>query len=187
MCQHVQCEWSQLMPKLPRILVAGMGNILRQDDGFGVHVAQKLLEDDQLPNNVTVVEVGTGGISLVQEMIDPDSIHPAKALYDVLFLLDATERKGEPGQVYVLEAQVPDIDDLPEHIRRDFLADMHYSVPSRALTLAKALGVLPLRTYIVGCQPEFVEEYQIGLSEVVSDAVERTVTRMYQLISEVTG
>lgn len=175
------------MSKSPRILIAGMGNVLRQDDGFGVAVAQQLLEQGQLPENVTIVEVGTGGISLVQEMIDPDSGNPAKPLYDVLFLLDATERDGQPGQVFVLEAQVPDIDDLPEHIRRDFLADMHYSVPSRALTLAKALGVLPQKTYIVGCQPKIYDDYQIGLSEAVKKAVEKTVSRMYQLIDEVIG
>lgn len=160
--------------KSPRIIVAGMGNILRQDDGFGVAVAQKLF-DIELPANVTVVEVGTGGISLVQELMAPPG-------YDVLILLDATERNGKPGQVYILEAEVPELEDFPEAVRRDFLADMHYAVPSRALTLAKALGVLPTKTMIIGCQPEIVNDFAIGLSKSVHAGVEQAVIQVTRLV-----
>lgn len=161
---------------VPRILVAGMGNVLRRDDGFGVAVAQRLQTVD-LPHNVTVIEVGTGGISLVQELMEPPG-------YNVLLLLDATERNGQPGQVYILEAKVPELDSFPEAMRRDFLADMHYAVPSRALILAKALNVLPARTMIIGCQPDLVDEYAIGLSEPVAMGVEQAVQRVRELIGQ---
>lgn len=158
----------------PRVLVAGMGNILRRDDGFGVAVAQRLQGDD-LPSNVTVVEVGTGGISLVQELMAPPG-------YDVLVLLDAVQRDDPAGRVVVLDADVPDLDDFPDAVRRDYLADMHYAVPSRALVLAKALGVLPAQTLIVGCQPQDHEEFEIGLSGPVNEAVEAAVERVKGLL-----
>lgn len=158
----------------PRILVAGMGNILRRDDGFGVAVAQRL-QATTMPPNVTVVEVGTGGISLVQELMAPPG-------YDVLLLLDAAERQGQPGQVYILEAEVPALDSFPEAIQRDFLADMHYAVPSRALILAKALGALPAKTMIIGCQPALVDEFAIGLSEPVAVGVDQAVEQINLLI-----
>lgn len=161
----------------PRILVAGMGNILRRDDGFGVAVAQRLQTTAELPPSVTIVEVGTGGISLVQELMAPPG-------YDVLLLLDATERGGKPGQVYILEAEVPELDSFPEEVRRDFLADMHYAVPSRALVLAKALNALPSRTMIIGCQPDFVDEFAIGLSEPVTAGVEQAVKQVNLLIKQ---
>ena len=41
-----------------RVLVAGVGNILRGDEGFGVEVAQRLL-DRHLPEGVDVVDFGT--------------------------------------------------------------------------------------------------------------------------------
>lgn len=159
---------------VPRILVAGMGNVLRRDDGFGVEVARRL-QTVILPPNVTVVEVGTGGISLVQELMAPPG-------YDVLLLLDATERDGEPGQVYVLEAEVPELESFPEAVRRDFLADMHYAVPSRALVLAKALNALPTKTMIIGCQPDLVDELAIGLSDPVTMGVEQAVEQVNQLV-----
>lgn len=159
----------------PHILVAGMGNILRRDDGFGVEVARRLIEKNDFPSNVTVVEVGTGGISLVQELMSPTK-------YDVLILADATERQGEPGQVYLLEAEVPELETFPEEVRRDFLADMHYAVPSRALVLAKALKVLPKRSYIVGCQPDLVDEFAMGLSEPVKKGVEKAIREVEALV-----
>lgn len=162
--------------RVSRILIAGMGNILRRDDGFGVEVAQRLIKQADLPEQVTVVEVGTGGISLVQELMAPPG-------YDALLLLDATERNGEPGQVYVLEAEVPELDTFPEAVKRDFLADMHYAVPSRALILAKALDALPQKTFIVGCQPDFVDEFAIGLSEPVAVSIDKAVQQVRVLVA----
>lgn len=164
---------------LPRIIVAGMGNILRRDDGFGVALAQRL-QKMELPANVTVLEVGTGGISLVQELMAPPG-------YDILLLLDATEKAGQPGDVYILEAEVPALSDLPPAVRRDFLADMHYAVPSRALILAQALGALPRRTYIVGCQPGDVDDFAIGLSDPVSRGVEQAIGEVQTLLARLSG
>ena len=150
----------------PRILIAGMGNVLRRDDGFGVEVTRRLQAADTFPPNVSIIEVGTGGISLVQELMSP-------ANYDVLLLVDATDRDGKPGETYVLEAEVPELNSFPEGFRRDFLADIHYSVPSRAMVLAKALNVLSTRSFIIGCQPDLVDEFTIGLSAPMQDCVEK--------------
>ena len=159
----------------PRVLIAGMGNVLRQDDGFGVAVARRLQSVSDLPDNVTVIEVGTGGISLVQLLMEPPG-------FDVLVLLDAIQLDKKPGQVVVLEADVPQLEEFPEAVRRDFLADMHYAVPSRALVLARALGVLPSRTIIVGCQPEAYDDFDIGLSPTVTAALEPAVRQVHNLL-----
>ena len=161
-----------------RILVAGMGNVLRRDDGFGVEVARRLMGTTDLPANVTIVEVGIGGISLVQELLDK---------YDALLVIDAIQRDGPPGKVYVLEAEVPDLNDLAEPVRRDFLADMHYTTPSRALILAKALGVLPRKVMIVGCQPAVCDDLGLGLSEPVASAVDSAVARVSALLNDLSG
>ncbi len=150
-----------------------MGNVLRGDDGFGVAVAQRLLQRGQLAPDVRVVEVGIGGIHLVQELMDG---------YEALIVVDAVERGSAPGTVHLLAADVPDLATWPEDERADFLADMHYTTPTKALTLARALDVLPRQVFILGCQPVEAEALGLGLSEPVAWAVADAVA----LIEEVT-
>lgn len=151
-----------------RLLIVGVGNVLRQDDAFGIEVAHRLMARDDVPDGVKVIETGIGGISFVQELMDG---------YDALLVLDAVDRGGEPAQLYLLEAEVPGIDDLSPMDRQDFLADMHFANPNRALMLARALGVLPPRVYILGCQSVAHYDFAVGMSEAVSEAVPVAVER----------
>ena len=152
-----------------RVLVAGVGNVLHGDDGFGVIVAQRLAYHPDLPQGVRVVEVGIGGISLVQELLDG---------YDVLLIVDAIERGGSPGTLYLLEQVVPDLAQWSLEQRQDFLADMHMATPSRTLILARALGILPPFVYLLGCQPTNYDDLVIGLSTPVEQAVTRSIERL---------
>jgi hydrogenase maturation protease len=158
-----------------KVLVAGMGNVLEWDDGWGIEVAQRLAHHPDLPSNTRVVEIGIGGVNLVQELFDG---------YAALLIVDATDRGGAPGTIYLLEPEVPDLASLPFEQRQDFLADMHYTNPSKALTLARALGVLPPKVFILGCQPTPIDGLGIGLSEPVNLAVERGVGRLLAAIEE---
>ena len=137
------------------MLVAAFGNELRGDDGFGVAVLRcleaSLREDAGV--EVKLLEVGTGGISLAQELLSP---------CDRLIIVDAVRRGSTPGTLYVLRVEeVPSVSEI----------DMHLAVPSHALALAKALGALPPETFLVGCEPAEVEELTLELSPPVRDAV----------------
>jgi hydrogenase maturation protease len=160
------------------VLIAGVGNVLRGDDGFGIAVVQHLAKRRDLPPTVTVVEVGIGGISLVQDLLDG---------YDVLLIVDAVDRGGAPGTIYLLEPEVPDLATWPFEQRQDFLADMHMTTPARALILARALGVLPPSLYLLGCQPTTCDDLVIGLSETVERAVAPCVERLMRVIRWFTG
>ncbi|GAC1565475.1 MAG: hypothetical protein NVS3B14_03310 [Ktedonobacteraceae bacterium] len=164
--------------KVRRVLVAGVGNVLHGDDGYGVAVAQRLAQRSDLPPAVKVVEVGIGGISLVQELFDG---------YDVLMIVDAVDRDGTPGAIFLLEPQVPDLAQWPHEQRQDFLVNMHMTTPSRALILARALGVLPPSVYMLGCQPTTCDELVIGLSPPVERAVELSVERLIGELRHLTG
>ncbi len=159
-----------------RVLVACMGNVLRRDDGFGVAVAQRLRARLPWPEQVRVVEVGIGGIHLVQELM---------AGYDVLAIVDAVDRQSPPGTVHILEVQVPDLSQWPREQQEDFLADMHYATPTKAMILAKALQVLPPQVFIVGCQPADAESLEIGLSSPVQQAIEPTVRALVAFLETV--
>lgn len=162
-------EHSPASSSVPKILIAGVGNVLRQDDGFGVEVVLRLLEQGPLPEGVKAMETGIGGIHIVQELMDG---------YDALLLIDAVSRGGAPGQLYLLEADVEDIRTRSLDEQHDFLADMHYSNPTRALMLAKALNVLPSQVYILGCETAAHDDFALGLSPAVLDAVPPALDRI---------
>jgi hydrogenase maturation protease len=146
----------------PKILIAGVGNELRQDDAFGVLLAQKLQEEAFFPSSVRVMEIGSAGIHLVQQLFDG---------YDILILLDIVKWGGAAGTIHFKEVEVKDIGQLPQDEQNEFLADMHYINPLKALMMAKALNVLPKQVLFLGCESEEHEEIGIGLSAAVNNAV----------------
>jgi hydrogenase maturation protease len=151
-----------------KVLVAGVGNVLRGDDGFGVEVAQ-LLQRERLPDGVSVMDVGIGGIHLVQELHDA---------VDALILVDAVELGRPAGTLVVIRPTVR----VPAG--PDDLADVHYANPERALMLAGALGVLPAINWLLGCQPRDLDRLGEGLSPEVAAAVGPAAAEVRRLVCE---
>jgi hydrogenase maturation protease len=157
----------------PRVLVACVGNGLRGDDGFGVAVAADL--DGSLPEHADLVESGIGGIGIVHALMDG---------YDALVIVDAVERGAQPGTLFVLVPQVPDVatPTFDEWLAQ--LADMHLAEPSRVLRIARAAGVLPSSVLVVGCQPKTCEDFVEVLSAPVAACVPVAADRVRQLVAE---
>jgi len=143
------------------ILVAGVGNVLRSDDAFGVEVANRLLERPTVAD-VTVVETGIAGIQLVQELQDG---------YDAVIVIDTVDRERTPGTVMTIDYEVIDVNALEHNEKYDLLADMHLATPERSLMVARALGVLPPIVKMVAVQPVDVDTMAIGMSATVQGAV----------------
>lgn len=157
-----------------RVVVAGFGNVLRGDDGFGVEVVRRL-QLEPVPEGVELLDVGLGGIHLV---------HVLGEQADGLVVLDALEEvERPPGTLLVVDPDVVDVDTLSPMARRDLLADMHYTTPDRALMLVRALDLLPARTLVVGCVPANVDELGEGLSRPVADAVEHALIEVRRIVT----
>ena len=146
---------------MTRLLVAGVGNVLRGDDGFGPAVIEAL---GPLPEGVESCETGTGGVALLQELL---------AGCDGLVLVDAVDRGAAPGRLFEL---------VPEVGEAVHVADMHLANPDRVLSMAKAMGALPARVRILGCQPLDVEPMDQGLSPVVAAAVPGAVALAHRIV-----
>jgi hydrogenase maturation protease len=158
-----------------RVVVAGFGNVLRADDGFGVEVI-RVLEQEPVPDAVELLDVGIGGIHLVQ-VLD----HRA----DALIVLDALAGVDRPaGTLLVIEPDVVDVDALTPTARRDHLADVHYATPERALMLARAMQVLPATTVVLGCVPEDADAVRMGLSPAVALAVDAAAGEVRRLVTD---
>ena len=160
-----------------RILIAGVGNVLRADDAFGAEVANRLAAM-ALPEGVRVVETGIGGIALVQELQEG---------WDALVVVDAVDRGRPPGTLMLIEPEVVDVHALSLDQRHDLLADMHLATPERAMMLARALGVLPPQVLMVGCQPEDPDSVGREMSAPVTKAIDVAVTEILRHVNELIG
>ncbi len=146
---------------MQRILVAGVGNVLRGDDGFGPAVAEVL---GDLPDGAEVIETGIGGIALLQEIM---------AGCTGLILIDAVDRGAPPGTLFYIEPEVENAVHVP---------DVHLANPHRVLSMAKTMGVLPDRVVIIGCQPADTEELCQGLSPPVQRALAAAVNKIEETV-----
>jgi hydrogenase maturation protease len=155
------------------ILVAGIGNVLLADDGFGVEAA-RLLAQRELPAGVKVADFGIRGMDLAYELQED---------YDVAVLLDAVPRGEPPGTLFVIEHDPGDESD-----RGDAL-DPHGMDPLRVLALARVLGGVPPRVLVVGCEPATIvppddERLVMELSPPVRAAARRAVELVESLIEQ---
>jgi hydrogenase maturation protease len=162
-----------LAPGAPSILVAGIGNVLLADDGFGVEAA-RLLAQRELPGGVKVADFGIRGMDLAYELQED---------WDVVVLLDAVPRGEAPGTLFVIEHDPHDEADGADAL------DPHGMDPLRVLALARVLGAVPPRVLVVGCEPAVIvppddERLTMELSPPVRDAARRAVELVERLIDE---
>lgn len=160
------------------VLVAGIGNVFLSDDGFGVAAVTRLREvADRLPPGVEVVDIGIRGMHLAYQLLDG---------YETLVLVDTAQRGGSPGSLYLLEHDL----DRPPDPDADRL-DAHGMDPDSVLAMLDQLAAgngldRPVhRVLVVGCEPANLDE-GLELSEPVAAAVDRAVTALIDLCTELT-
>lgn len=152
------------------ILIAGVGNELRQDDAFGVEFVRRWESEVSEYPHIKTMEVGIAGIHLVQEL---------HSNYDILVLVDAIDYQREPGSISLERVEeIKDIEKMPLMKKREFLADMHYTNPTRAMMLAKALKVLPKDVFVLGCQSAQHDDFALGMSPQVTQAIPVAIQRL---------
>lgn len=154
-----------------QILVAGVGNAWLQDDAFGGEVARRL-EAEGVPEGVTVMDFGTGGLDLAYELIRG---------YDALLLLDASRQGGEPGTLYVME---PHREEFAGALEDGDSIDPHDMNPQTMLRFVNAIGGWPGKVLVIACEPGDVETPGFGLTPPVAAAVETATTFVRRTIAE---
>jgi hydrogenase maturation protease len=157
--------------QLRSILIAGVGNAWLRDDGFGGEVARRLGERE-LPAGVAVMDAGTGGLDLAYEVMRG---------YDALVILDVSKQDGEPGTLYVME---PSEDEVAGGIEDGEVINPHGMDPQTVLRFLKASGGWPGKVIVIACEPAEVEEMGWGLTDVVSQAVDRAVDLVLDTVGE---
>ena len=122
----------------PRIVVIGVGNLLLQDEGIGIH-AIRSLQEMNLPPDVKLVDGGTS----------PDLIAYTRA-GDKMIIIDSAKTGGEPGTIYKFK---------PEDLAgaKGNLASAHEMGVAENLNLMELTGNKPKETVIIGIEPAVID------------------------------
>lgn len=153
-----------------RVLVAGIGNAWMKDDAFGGKVAAHL-EDVELPEGVNVFDFGTGGLDLAYEVMRG---------YDALVLVDVSRQGGEPGTLYVMDADPDEVQPIGD----GEAISPHGMDPQTVLRFVKTVGGWPGRIVVIACEPGVVEEMGLQMSVEVAGAVSRAADLVLETVTE---
>ena len=153
---------------MTRVVVAGLGNDLRRDDGVGPAVM------------VRVARSVRPGVTLVINAGEPADLIDAWRGADVAIVVDAIDAGLEPGTTRRLEAGGARPDRaLPDAAMLAGSASSHLLPLANVVELARTLDALPGRLVIFGVQGSAFG-YGEGLTPEVEQAVERVAAEILE-------
>ena len=146
--------------------VLGLGNILLQDEGVGVHAVNAVKGRYAFPPDVEVIDGGTLGLDLL----------PLIEKRDRLLFVDAVDFGKEPGYIGVI-----DDDAIPSTL----LAKMsvHHIGLSDVLFAAKLLDIRPSKVRLIGVQPQSLD-VGLDMTECISGRMEKIIELIIQTLKE---
>lgn len=138
-------------------VILGCGNTLFGDDGFGPAVIAYLENHYQIPEDVAILDVGTGAREILF------NITLAEKKPNHIIIIDALDCQRKPGEIFT----VP-IDDLPDNKIDDF--SLH-QIPTSNL-LKELQDLCQVEVVLLAAQPEYILEIvKPGLTQKLRDAV----------------
>lgn len=137
-----------------QIAVLGLGNVLMGDDGLGPFVVRQFEASYDLPENVTVEDLGTPGLDLIPFLIDLDAV----------IFVDIVRSTGSPGDLRVYHTE-----EILKQAPSPRMSPHDPGVKSALLSLRVA-GAGPRDATVVGIIPASVATGP-GLSDPVRAAV----------------
>ena len=140
-----------------RVLVLGVGNVLFSDDGFGPAVTETLSRDYIIPEDLYIMDVGTGVRKLLFTLTLSD-VRP-----DEIVIIDAVDWGQEKGQVLEIPVEklpVTKVDDFSLHQvpTSNMLLELEEQCGVKIRVLACDVGVIP-------------QKIEPGLSPLIESAV----------------
>jgi hydrogenase maturation protease len=143
----------------PAILI-GLGNILMQDEGVGVHAVRAIQKRYEVPACLEIVDGGTFGLDLLPYIEGRERV----------MFVDAVNFGKEPGFIKVLETQ-----EIPALFGTK--GSLHHLGLIDVLAAAQLLDVAPQEICLIGIQPQTIE-VGLKLTEVMQDKMELLLTQI---------
>jgi hydrogenase maturation protease len=142
-----------------RKVILGLGNLLYQDEGFGIHALRAIQAAIHIPEEVEFVDGGVLGMNLLP--LVEESSH--------LLVLDAIDAGQTPGMILELKGeQIP--------LFTAAKLSEHQVGFQEVLGLARFRGLLPTNLHLIGVQPQDLNS-GIDLSQAVASALPEVVYR----------
>lgn len=141
------------------ICVLGIGNVLWADEGFGVRCIEALQARYEFAPHVQLIDGGTQGLYLIQHVQEADS----------LLIFDAIDYGLAPGTLKLVEGY-----EVPRFMGAKKMS-LHQTGFQEVLMLALLTERFPRRILLVGCQPEYLEDYGGSLRPIVKQAMEEAL------------
>ena len=144
------------------ITVLGIGNILMQDEGFGVEIIETLGKNYRFSDSVQILDGGTLGMELMRFISGTTK----------LIVIDAIAGDGPPGTFYRFSG---------EEISRYFQGkvSLHELGIKDVLAALEILNRPVAEVMIIGVQPTVVA-LGLGLTPAVAAQKEQTITAVLQ-------
>ena len=136
-----------------QITILGVGNLLFRDEGLGIHVIERLETGFVFPDQVSLVDGGTLGLSLLGVVTAADD----------LIIVDAIRKGGEPGTLYRMGG-----DDVPYRVLAK--NSLHQVDLLETMTLCHVLDRFP-EIIIIGVEPADIESMGIELTPMIASKV----------------
>ena len=150
----------------PTITILGLGNILLQDEGVGVHAVNMFQERYTVPDYVEIVDGGTAGLDLLQYFEGRDKV----------LIVDAVDFKEDHGYIGVLENEA-----IPA--RFGTKTSMHHLGLLEVLSVTRLLDSLPRELCLIGIQPKDIE-LSLDMTTVIWDNMNSLVERIVGKLQE---
>ncbi|HPG05381.1 MAG TPA: hydrogenase maturation protease [Saprospiraceae bacterium] len=144
------------------VLILGLGNYLMGDEGLGVHLA-RALENQEWPDEVEIVDGGTGGFLLMNQIES----------YEHVIMIDATMDNKKPGTINLIKPKFAK--DFPQAM------STHEIGLKDVIQSMQLLGTLPV-IHLFTVSIELIQPLTVELSEAIQQIMPDLARKIRQLV-----
>ncbi len=149
------------------VVVIGLGNILMEDEGIGVHAANYLEQNYSFKPEIEIVDGGTSGLDLLPFFGSDKSI----------LLIDAVNFDMKPGTVGVLE-------DDAILAQLDPKISLHHLGLSDLISISELTGRKAKKMTLLGIQPESMENLDLEMTDTIKGVFDKVIENALRIVSE---
>jgi hydrogenase maturation protease len=145
-----------------KVLILGVGNLLKGDDGVGLHIAD-LLRNEGLGDTVDIKD-GVSGLDILGEI----------AGYDKVIIIDAIKTNGQPGTIYTFS-----LNELRKQDAEHSFSSHNLNLPS-LIQLGEKIypGKIPDDIIIIAIEAQDIST----LSETCTREIEKAIPQVIEMI-----
>ncbi len=146
-----------------KILIMGVGNLIMGDEGVGIHVIKEL-EKSPMPDNVDLLDGGTGGFHLLSYLQN----------YPLVIMIDATLDQNPEGTVKTIKPKFAS--DFPKALSAH---DIGLKDLLEAVTL---LDKLP-EMYLITISIKDLSRMSVELSSIISETIPAVIKELRSILA----